>query len=364
MDHGGCSLLVGVKNNRIVKIKGDPDGFLNKGYICPKAIASPHRLNHPARLTSPLKRIGSRGQGRWEKISWEDAIQEVAANLNRLRQTHGARSVAFCQGMPKGLEHFVLIRLANLFGSPNVVATQDVCHAPREISGIHTCGFYPVANFHHPSKLVILWGSNITATNEEGEICSQLLEQVKNGTELIVVDPRKTALAERARHWLQIRPGTDTALALSFLNVIIQEGRYDKKFVAAWTHGFDELSEHVKAFSPEKMAGITGIPSKKIRAAAVDYAASHPAVIQWGNPIEQTIHAFDAARALVCLMAVCGNLDIPGGNVQALEGRCDAAACAGTGSDELEGRWLLPIGSGRVELARAVQRRVSFNSSG
>ncbi len=319
MDHGGCALLVGVKNNRIVKIKGDPDGFLNKGYICPKAIASPGRLTHPARLTSPLKRIGDRGQGRWEKISWEDAIQEVAGNLNRIRETHGARSVAFCQGMPKGLEHFVLIRLANLFGSPNVVATQDVCHAPREISGIHTCGFYPVADFHHPSKLVVLWGSNITDTNEEGEICSLLLEQVKSGTQLIVVDPRKTALAEKARHWLQIRPGTDAALALSFLNVVIQEQLYDKEFVGTWTHGFDELAEHVRAYSPDKMADITGIPSKKIQAAAEDYAAIHPAVIQWGNPIEQTIHTFDTTRALVCLMAVCGNLDIPGGNVQAMD---------------------------------------------
>ena len=319
MDHGGCALLAGVKDNQIVKIKGDPDGFLNKGYICPKAIASPHRLNHPARLTSPLKRVGGRGQGQWKKISWEDAIQEITANLNKARKSHGARSVAFCQGMPKGLEHFVLIRLANLFGSPNVVATQDVCHAPREISGVHTCGFYPVADFHHPSKLVILWGSNITATNEEGEISSLLLEQIKHGTELIVVDPRKTALAEKAKHWLQIKPGTDAALALSFLNVIIQEQRYDTDFVAAWTHGFDELAEHVKAFSPHKVADITGIPSNKIRAAAVDYAINHPAAIQWGNPIEQTIHTFDAARALVCLMAVCGNLDIPGGNIQALD---------------------------------------------
>ena len=317
MDHGGCALLVGVKNNRIVKVKGDPDGFLNKGYICPKAIASPDRLNHPARLKSPLKRVGGRGQGRWEKISWQDAIHEVAANLNRARESHGARSVAFCQGMPKGLEHFVLIRLANLFGSPNLVATQDVCHAPREISGIHTCGFYPVADFHHPSKLVILWGSNVTDTNEEGEICSLLLEQIKQGTQLIVVDPRKTALAKKAKHWLQIKPGTDAALALSFLNVIIHEQRHNQDFVAEWTHGFDELAAHVKTFAPEKMADITGIPSKKIRAAAVDYAALHPAAIQWGNPIEQTVHTFDATRALVCLMAVCGNLDIPGGNVHA-----------------------------------------------
>jgi anaerobic selenocysteine-containing dehydrogenase len=319
MDHGGCALLVAVKNNRIVKVKGDPDGFLNKGYICPKAIASPDRLNHPERLTAPLKRTGDRGQGQWKKISWTEAIAEITSKLNRAKDTYGARSVAFCQGMPKGLEHFVLIRLANLFGSPNVVATQDVCHAPREISGVHTCGFYPVVDFHHSSKLVVLWGSNITSTNEEGEISSLLLEQIKQGTELIIVDPRKTALASKAKHWLQIKPGTDNALALSFLNVIIQEELYDQDFVADWTYGFDELSDHVKAFTPEKMAAVTQVPSEKIRAAAIDYAASHPAAIQWGNPIEQTIHTFDASRSLVCLMAICGNLDIPGGNVQPLD---------------------------------------------
>ena len=109
--------------------------------------------------------------------------------------------------MPKGLEHFVLIRLANLFGSPNVAVIQDVCHAPREVSGLHTCGFYPVADFHHPSQLVMLWGSNPTATNEEGLVGNLLVEQIKRGTELVVVDPMGTELAAAAAHWLQIRAG-------------------------------------------------------------------------------------------------------------------------------------------------------------
>jgi anaerobic selenocysteine-containing dehydrogenase len=319
MDHGGCALLVGVKDNKIIKVKGDPDGFLNKGYVCIKGMASPERLTHPDRLTKPLKRRGERGEGRWEEISWSSAIDEISENFNRIKEEYGAKGVAFCQGMPKGLEHFVLIRLANIFGSPNVVAVQDVCHAPREITGIHTCGFYPVVDFHHKSNLVMLWGSNITSTNEEGEICSLLMKQVREGTDLIVVDPRRTELAKKAKFWLQLRPGTDSALALALLNVIIEEDLLDKDFVAQWTSGFDELAKHIQDYTPERMSEVTWIPSELIREAARSYATSHPAAIQWGNPIEQTVNAFDTSRALICLMAICGNLDIAGGNVQANE---------------------------------------------
>ena len=317
MDHGGCSLLVGVKDNQIVRVKGDPEGYLSKGYICPKGVASPDRLTHPDRLRHPFKRAGKRGEGKWERITWEEALQEVAGNLLEIKEKYGPKAVAFGVGMPKGLEHFVLIRLANLFGSPNVVASQDVCHAPREITGIHTCGFYPVADFHHPSKLAVLWGSNITSTNEEGEINSLFLEQVKNGMELIVIDPRRIDTVKKARMWLQIRPGTDNALALGFLNVIISEGLYDKEFVEKWTAGFSDLAEHVKEFTPERVSEITWVAPELIRAAARCYAQAKPAVIQWGNPIEHNIFTFDTARALICLMAITGNLDVPGGNVEA-----------------------------------------------
>jgi anaerobic selenocysteine-containing dehydrogenase len=217
--------------------------------------------------------------------------------------------------MPKGLDHFIQIRLANLFGSPNVIASQDVCHAPREITGVHTCGFYPVADLHYQSKLVVLWGSNITSTNEEGEICSMLMKQIKDGTEIVVIDPRRIDLARKAKHWLQLRPGTDAALALGFLHVIIEEGLYDREFVEKWTHGFDELAAHVKEYTPEKVAGITWVPADLIRRAARAYASAKPAAIQWGNPIEHNTQTFETTRALICLMAITGNLDVPGGNV-------------------------------------------------
>jgi anaerobic selenocysteine-containing dehydrogenase len=319
MDHGGCSLLVGIENNRIVKIKGDPAGYLNKGYICPKGLVSADRLYHPSRLKHPLQRAGKRGEGKWKRISWPEALNVIIDSFERIKADIGPRGVAFCTGMPKGLEHFVLIRLANIFGSPNVVACQDVCHAPREISGIHTCGFYPVSDFHHRSSLVVLWGSNLTATNEEGEICSLLLEQIKQGTELIVIDPKRTDLAEKASHWLQIRPGTDNALALAFLNVIIEEKLYDSAFVDKWTFGFEDLASHVQSYPLEKMAAVTGIDVESIRVCARAYARSHPAAIQWGNAIEHNINTFDTARSLVCLMSICGNLDVPGGNIQANE---------------------------------------------
>jgi len=319
MDHGGCGILVGVKDNKIVKVKGDPDGFLNKGYICAKGLVSPDRLTHPDRLKYPLKRVGNRGEGKWARISWSEALEYTAENLNTIKDKYGAKGVGFGVGMPKGLEHFVLIRLANIFGSPNVIASQDVCHAPREITGIHTCGFYPVADLHHKSKLILLWASNITSTNEEGEINSMLLEQIENGTELVIIDPRKIDLTKKAKKVIQLRPGTDHALALGFLNVIIEEALYDKEFVKKWTYGFDELASHVRQFTPEKVSEITWVPSDVIYETARLYATSKPAVIQWGNPLEHNIHAFNAIRALICLMAICGNLDIPGGNINAKE---------------------------------------------
>jgi anaerobic selenocysteine-containing dehydrogenase len=317
MDHGGCGLLVGVKDNEIVQIKGDPEGFLNKGYTCYKGRVSHDRLYHPDRLRHPLKRTGGRGEGKWQRISWEDALDETADRLLKIKETYGARAVGFGVGMPKGLEHFVLIRLANIFGSPNVIASQDVCHAPREITGVHTCGFYPVADLHHPTRLILSWASNLLATSEEGQIAGLLLNQLQEGADLIVVDPRKTELAERADMWLQLRPGTAQALALGFLHVIIEEALYDRAFVENHTHGFEDLAQHVKAYSPEAVSEITWVPADLIRRAARRYAEAEPAALQCGNAIEHDMHAFDAARSLVCLMAVCGNLEVSGGNVHA-----------------------------------------------
>ena len=317
MDHGGCALMVGVKGNAIVQVKGNPKGYLNRGYTCFKGKVSADRLDHPHRLCYPLRRAGKRGEGKWQRISWEEALGETAANLLAIKEKYGARACAFGAGMPKGLEHFVLIRLANIFGSPNVVASQDVCHAPREITGVHTCGFYPVADFHNPTNLILSWGSNVLSTCEEGQIASLALEQLKKGARLIVVDPRRTELAQRADLWLQLRPGTAQALALGFLHVIVEESLYDSEFVQKYTYGFADLARHVKHYDPETVAGITWVAPDMIRRAARLYAAARPASLQWGNAIEHDVNAFDAIRSLVCLMAICGNLEVPGGNVNA-----------------------------------------------
>jgi anaerobic selenocysteine-containing dehydrogenase len=264
-----------------------------------------------------MKRAGERGEGRWQRISWEAALEEVTDNLGRIREKHGGEAVGFGVGMPKGLEHFVLIRLANLFGSPNVIASQDVCHAPREVAGIHTCGFYPVADLHNPTELVLVWASNPLVTNEEGQIGSLLHRQLDRGARLIVADPRRIPLAERADLWLQFRPGTSQALALGLMHVIVEEGLFDRTFVELHTHGFDAFARHVAAYTPEKVSEISWVPAERIRKAARMYAESRPAALQWGNPIEHDAHAFDATRSLVCLMALCGNLEVPGGNVHA-----------------------------------------------
>lgn len=319
MDHGGCSLLVDVEGGRIVRLRGDPQGWLNRGWVCFKALASPRRLDHPRRLRHPLLRVGPRGSGRWQRISWDQALDTIARRLEEVRREYGARAVAFAAGMPKGLDHFALIRLANCFGSPNLVAHQDVCHAPREISGVHTCGFYPVADLHHPTRLILLWGSNTTATNEEGQVNRLLRRRLAEGAELVVVDPRRTDLARRARLWLRLRPGSDAALALGMLRVMVEEELFDAAFVERWTHGFADLARHLERFTPRRVEELTWVPAQQIVEAARLYARARPAAIAWGNPIEHTRHNFHTARALICLMALAGNLDQPGGNVQAAD---------------------------------------------
>lgn len=315
MDHGGCGLIVEVNGGRIIKIKGDPQSPISLGYICPKGLASAERTTHPARLTTPLLRQGARGEGRFKPVSWTAALSVISEGLNRIRREYGPQAVVFAQGAPKGLEHFVLIRLANVFGSPNVTGPQHVCHMPREIAGLLTCGFFPVPDYETPTSLILNWGSNLLKTNEEGVISLRLLNAIKKGADLIVVDPRKTHLASIAQSHLQIKPGSDIALALGLIHIIIREGLFDENFVTNWTVGFQELQEQVKDFTPERVSELTWLTPEEITQTAWTYGTSRPAVIQWGNALEHTVNSLQTCRALVCLMAITGNLDVPGGNL-------------------------------------------------
>jgi anaerobic selenocysteine-containing dehydrogenase len=311
MDHGGCGLRVQVEDGKIVKVEGDPDSPLNRGTICAKGIAQVERLNHPDRLRHPLKRMGERGDGKWERISWEEALTTISQRILQADR----RSIAFAQGTPKGLELYMMIRLANLLKVPTMVTPGSICHMPRETAAMITCGFFPVPDYDHPPALVLVWGSNLFQTNEEGIIGSQLRRVLDRGAKLMTIDPRRTQLSNRADLWIQPKPGTDLALALGMLKVIVEDGLYDQAFVDQWTVGFPELQEHLKGYSLEALAEITWVPGEKIVEAARLYARTQPACIQWGNAIEHNIHSVQTARALMILKAISGNLDSPGGNV-------------------------------------------------
>jgi len=315
MDHGGCGLLLHVEKGKIVRIEGDPDSPLNRGAICAKGVAQIERLNHPDRLRHPLKRAGARGEGKWQRISWEEALATIIQKIKEKLDRGEERNIAFAQGTPKGLELYLMIRLANALKVPNVVTPGSVCHMPRETGAIITCGFFPVPDYDHPPALVLVWGSNLFQTNEEGIIGAQLRRALDRGARLIAIDPRKTLLAAKAHLWLKPKPGTDLALALGMLKVILDEELYDREFVEKWTVGFNELRDHVKQYPLPEVSEITWIPEEQIKKAARLYAQTKPACIQWGNALEHNTNSVQCARALMILKAITGNLDAPGGNV-------------------------------------------------
>ncbi len=312
MCHGGCGVLVYLKDGKVAKIAGDPDCPINHGTLCSKGLASAQLAYHPDRLTYPVKRIGPKGSGKWERISWDEALDAIAERINRYKEEHGPESVVFGYGTGRDNEA-VIYRIANCLGSPNVLTAGHFCYGPRLATSISTCGTNPVVDYENFPKCIISWGNNVTIVNADeykGEGFSVALD---HGAKLISVDPRFTRIAARADIWLPLRPGTDTALALGMLNVIVNERLYDKEFVENYTHGWEAFVRRVNEYPLEKVEEITWVPKEKIREAARLFATTKPAAIQWGVAIEQQNNCVDNDRSLMLLMGITGNIDAPGG---------------------------------------------------
>ena len=314
MCHGGCGVLVYVKDGRVAKIAGDPDCPINHGTLCTKAIASIQLAYHPDRLTHPVRRAGPKGSGKWERISWDEALDTIAEKILRYKEQYGPESIVMGYGTGRENEA-VIYRFANLLGTPNVLTAGHFCYGPRVATGIITCGSNPVVDYENHPRCIMVWGNNIVISNPDEYKGEPFSVAVDKGAKLIVVDPRFTRIAARAHIWLQLRPGTDTALALGMANVIIQEGLYDKDFVEKWVHGWDEFKKRASEYTLERVEEITWVPKEKIAQAARLYATTKPAGIQWGVAIEQQINCADNDRALMALMAITGNLDKKGGQV-------------------------------------------------
>lgn len=328
--HEGCGVFLYVKDGKLIKVEGNPEFPFSQGRLCPRCLVLPEVIYHPDRLKYPLKRSGERGENRWERITWEEAFDSIADKFNTIKREYGPESVIFCQGTGRDIL-FYHSKLAYSFGSPNKVAFGPLhghaCAEPKQMANRVTFGTHAVTDcsqffpdrYENPEwrvpECIIIWGNEPTASSSDGFLGHWIVECMKRGSELIVIDPRRTWLATRAKLWLQVRPGTDGALALSMLNVIINEGLYDKGFVEKWTHGFDELEKRVQEYPPEKAAEITWISEGQIVEAARLYATSKPAAIQMGVALEQTKECIPTLHALAALWSVTGNLDVPGGNV-------------------------------------------------
>ncbi len=320
--HGGCGTLLHVRDGVLVKVEGDPQSPLNHGRLCPIGTVTVDLVNHPDRLRYPRRRIGPRASGRWARISWNEALDEIAGRLLAIRKEFGPEAIAL--GTGTGRHHIRWVsRFGHALGTPNWCEPGFAqCFHPRVNTCILTYGDFPVSDFTGgtPPACMLFWGHNPLNSGPDGETRFNVREALDANPKVIVVDPRQTELARRAEVWLQLRPGTDDALALAFLNVIIGEQLYDAPFVERWTYGFDALREHVRRFTPEWAAPITWVAAEKIRAAARLCARTRPAMLEWGCAIEHTPKCIQTVRALSMLPALTGNVDVPGGWVFGMHG--------------------------------------------
>lgn len=315
--HGGCGVLVFVRDGKVVRVKGDSASPMNRGWMCIKGIMTPEIANHPDRLHRPLRRRGERGSGQWECISWDEALTGIAHQLDKIRKESGTESVALGQGT--GRHHYMhVVRFANALGTPNWYEPGLAqCFIPRiTVSNLMYGGFVVGDYYGEVSpKCILFWGHNPLVSGPDGELAISVKRALDKGALGIAVDPRRSETAKRCEQWLAVRPGTDAALALAMIHVIIKEGLYDKDFVEQWTIGFQELKQHVEPFTPGWAESITWVPSFDIIKAARTYALNKPAVLEWGLGIEQNPNSLQTVRAIATLRAITGNIDIPGGDI-------------------------------------------------
>jgi len=311
-----CGLRVSVDDNgRVTRVRPDPDRYPYDPSIlaqCRRFTANKEILDHPERVNHPLKRIGKRGSGKWQRVTWNEAMSDIASHLQDLKSRYGAETLATCISAPHTI-YWPLHRFLNLWGTPNNVGIGIVCWNPRIWVNSLTYG-WPIEDELDPAvtRCVMLWGIN-PAESDRSLFWRTLKDYAASGGKLIVIDPRRTGTAYLTDRWLAVRPGTDGALALGFLNVVIQEGLWDHGFVEQWCSGFDELAQRVKDYTPKKVAGITAIPEVDIVESAVLYALSKPAAIFTGLGIDMSgIHCTQTLRAIASLRAITGNVDVPG----------------------------------------------------
>lgn len=328
----GCGVKFYVDDEgKLVKVEGDENQPITRGRLCIRCLTLKDYIYHPDRILYPMKRDPKdRGNAdKWERITWDEAFDLIESEWKRIRAAYGPESVAIWAGT--GREGGTMMPYAAaMFGTPNYCYTQSgyACYIPRLSCSAYVLGAaYPEVDFagglkgtyDNPAfklpEVIMLWGKDPLPSNPDGFFGHAIIDMMKRGARLITVDPRANWVSTRADYNLRLRPGTDTALAMAMLNIIISEDLYDHDFVEKWTYGFEQLAERVADMTPEKAAEICGIDVEDIYGAARQYATASSASIAWGLAVDQKANGAQLAHSIMALMAVTGNLDVPGGNI-------------------------------------------------
>ncbi len=313
--HGGCGVKVTKEDGVVVHIEGNPDS-LTGGTMCSKGLSSIQHIDNPYRLKYPMKQVGPKGHGKWQRISWDEALDTIADKMKAAIKDPGPQSIAISQGTGRGYNRYTM-RLARSLGTGNAITPGYVCHSPRLGLYALVTGYGRLYCDYHGwggefPKTQIMWAKQLEISSADSEMCywyMRSLDYVKN---LIIIDPRASAYATRANLWIQPRPGTDCALALGMMNVIVEEELWDKEFVENWTYGFEELRERVKDWTPKKVSDICWIPAEQVETAARMWAVDTPGTIQVGSSLERQANCGHTLRAITCLMGLAGNIERPG----------------------------------------------------
>lgn len=346
---GGCRVKAEVDGDRLRVLPADP-AF---PAICPKAgMVDAYRL-HPDRVTVPLKNVGERGEPQWQEMSWDQALDEIAARLRAVADAYGPEAVAFAE-MPLNMGFGgITRRLMNCLGTPNYTAPVALCMGNTAQVHRAVYGWFAGADWER-TDCIVYFGQDRDRERWPGEYLA-LNAALERGAVLIEVDPRETATAKRAHYHLRIRYGTDAALALGWINVVIGEGLYDRVFVEGSCTGFDELAARAAEYPPERVAALCGIDAELVRETARVYARAQAAIIPWGVVGDMQRNSTSLLQAQCILRALCGF-------VNKSESVC-GPALGGVGNAELAAFELLPSEKRALQLGRGAHPLLTFAAS-
>lgn len=303
-----CGVLAKVKDARVVKLEGNPEHPHSRGKLCARGQSGLMNTYDPDRVLFPLVRAGKRGEGKFRRASWDEALDIVAENMTKIKEQFGPEAIVFSS--THNLSQTQFENLLNGFGSPNYGTQRSLCFNAMIVANLMTFGMEEPARDYSQAKYILLTGRNLTEAISTSET-ADLVEAISRGAKLVYLDPRFTKTAAKANEWLPIRPGTDLAFHLAMIQTIIEEKRFNKLFVDQHTFGFDDVARTVKEYTPEWAAPITGLEAETIRRIAREFSdAGSYALAHNGWRTSNFVNSFATVRAITILNALVGNWDV------------------------------------------------------